>query len=256
MAFSPPQASIGEFKVQTSHVRRRNRPHAGFAGQHQHQGRNQRHPRIGLVVDPQQEVRHAHDFPEPLRTEPAAVHRQSLRLFGRRPRVYPQGLQRQEPDLLAVHLGGQQVRRSQRRRDHLHCAARGLEKRRPLRPAETRRSVPDLRSRHDRGSSQRALQPHAVRRQHHPDQPDRPDRQEHPGALPAAQPGGHHRRPQQLLHLRPHDGKLLDDDRPRRSRVQREGPHVHPRATAISGWRTRTTTSSTIRPARTSTGST
>ena len=139
VAFSPPQASIGEFKVQTSMYDAGDRPHAGFAGQHQHQGRNERNPRIGLVVDSQQEVRHAHDFPEPLRPEPAAVHRTTATAFRPAARVYPQGLQRQEPDLLAVHLGGQQVRRSQRGRHYLHRAARGMEQRRSFRPAEARR---------------------------------------------------------------------------------------------------------------------
>ena len=117
----------------------------------------------------------------------------------------------------------------ERRRHHLHRAARGLENRRPLRPAEARRRLPGLRSRHHRRRSQRALQPHALRRQHHPGQPHRSHRQEHPGALSAAQPGRHHRRTQQLLHLRPHHGRLLDHHRPLRSRLQREGPHVHPR---------------------------
>ena len=79
-----------------------------------------------------------------------------------------------------IHLGSQQIRRSQRGRHHLHRTARRLENRRSLRSAETRRGLPGLRSRHHRRRPQRTLQPHALRRQHHSGQPHRSHRQEHP----------------------------------------------------------------------------
>ena len=60
-------------------------------------------------------------------------------------------------------------------------------KRRPVRIAGDRQPVPDLRPVDDYEPEQRALQPAALRRQHHPRQPDFADRQERPEVLSGAE---------------------------------------------------------------------
>jgi hypothetical protein len=71
-------------------------------------------------------------------------------------RSTPEGLQRQEQDLLALHLGSQQVRRPQRGR-LTSTVPRGVAHRRFLRPAGHRRQLPALRSRDHRAGRRRPL---------------------------------------------------------------------------------------------------
>jgi hypothetical protein len=126
-------------------------------------------------------------------------------------RSFAQALQRQEPHFLVLHLGGQQIRRSQRRRlDDLHRAALSLAQRRFLGPAQARRQLSALRSCYHRRRSGRALQPPASAGQHFPRQPHSPRRQKDPGPLPATQPARHRRRAQQFLHVPARQGGLLD----------------------------------------------
>ena len=65
VAFSPPQASIGEFKVQTSIVRCRASATPGLLVNISTKGGTNQIPRIGLVVDAPPELRRSLDFPEP-----------------------------------------------------------------------------------------------------------------------------------------------------------------------------------------------
>ena len=70
VAFSPPQAALSEFKVQTSSFDACHRPDSGRIGQRQHQRGNERSSRPGVVVAASFGFRRPHDLPESLRPSP------------------------------------------------------------------------------------------------------------------------------------------------------------------------------------------
>jgi hypothetical protein len=106
VAFSPPTASLSEFKVQTSSFDASVGRTLGGAGKRQHQRRNQHAARAGLVVVAQFRLRLPHHLPEPFRPANPALHGQPLRAGGWRPGLFAQALQRQKPHVLVLHLGG------------------------------------------------------------------------------------------------------------------------------------------------------
>ena len=254
VAFSPPQASIGEFKVQTSTFDAAVGHTQGSLVNISTKGGEQRDSRLRMVVDSQLRCS---TLRRSSRTGPARncaqYTGQPLRTLRRRPRDHPESLQRQEQDVLAIHLGSEQVRRSQRgRRSRPRCRARRGENGDLSDLLKLGTSYQIYDPGHDRGGAERPLQPPAVRRQHHSPPTASTHRQEDPGALSAAQPAG--QLPTAATTTSSPAGRwkitglrsaAFDHAFSEKDRI------VHPLPTRLSGWRTRTTTSSTIRPART-----
>ena len=111
VAFSPPQPSIGEFKVQTSSFDASNGHTTGFCVNINSKSGTQPVSRIGLLVAASLRPRCPFDLPEPGRPAGTAqdfgLPGQPVRAFRRRAGHHPENLQRQEPHLLAVHVGSQ-----------------------------------------------------------------------------------------------------------------------------------------------------
>ena len=102
-----------------------------------------------------------------------------------------------------------------------------------------------------------ALRPRSVPGQHHPAGDDQPGREEHPRVLPAAEPGRHGRRSAELSE--PDRGgvrDVLDGNRPRRSQLLVASTGCTAGSAGTSGKRRRTTGSTTSPPAFSSTART
>ena len=144
VAFSPPQSSIGEFKVQTSSFDASQRPHHGFGRSTSTARAAPTSSTVGVLVAAPFRSGRSHDFPEPRRAaQDFHLPGQPLRPFRRRPRLIPK-VYNGKNKTFWIHVGSQQVRRPERRHHHFHRAARGVAQRRSLRPAEAR--APTTRS--------------------------------------------------------------------------------------------------------------